>query len=242
MITSKSTVFIIFMLLSSVILSSCVGAVQMFPTVTPTPGLTIEPTLTPTPLPTSTPTSTATPEPTPTEIPELPQILRPIATARLPLRLGTMKTVTEAGFSFRPILGYEEIYQQGQVTLTSDDGDTVISFIGGQTTNTEDLENVLESFAEILSATPSFNEFNTGISYSITIDSSPGIAAEVDGLWGENPIAGRIVVIAPSEGLAFYALAFSSSDATGEGWEPQGRQAFEAVLRSVNFNTPVDSQ
>lgn len=241
MITTKSPVFKILILLASLILSSCVGAVQMFPTITPTPGQTIEPTYTPSSMPSSTPTSTATPEPTPTEIAESSQILRPIATARIPLRLGSLKTVTEAGFSFRPIIGYEENYQQGQVTLTSDDGDTVISFIGGQATNTEDLESVLESFAEILSER-AFTEFNTGISYSVSIDSSPGLAAEVDGLWGENSIAGRIIVVSPTEGLAFYALAFSSSDLTGEGWEPQGRQAFEAVLRSVNFNNPVDSQ
>lgn len=237
---TKSPVSKILILLASVILSSCVGAVQMFPTITPTPGQSIEPTHTPSPMPTSTPTSTATPEATPTDIPESSQILRPIATARLPLRLGTLKTIAEAGFSFRPILGYEERYQQGQATLTSDDGDTVLSFIGGQTTSTEDLESVLASFAEILSV--SFAEFSSGTSYPVTIDNSPGLAAEVDGMWGENPIAGRIVVVIPSEGLAFYALAFSSSDLSGEGWEPQGRQAFEAVLRSVNFINPVDSQ
>lgn len=240
LIITKSPLSITLIILASIILSSCVGAVQMFPTFTPTPGKKIEPTYTPSPLPSSTPSSTATPEATPTDIPESNQVLGPIATARLPLRLGTLKTVAEAGFSFRPIVGYEERYQQGQVTLTSDDGDTVLSFIGGQTTSTEDLESIFENFIEILSA--SFVEFNTGLSYSVTFDSSPGLAAEVDGMWGENPIAGRIVVVAPSEGLVFYALAFSSSNPNSEGWEPQGRQAFEAVIRSVNFIDPVDSQ
>jgi hypothetical protein len=153
-----------------------------------------------------------------------------------------LKTLAEAGFSFRPIVGYEERYQQGQVTLTSEDGDTVLSFIGGQTDSTEDLTSVLGGFTEILSESVNFVEFNTGSPYSKVIDGSVGLAAEVDGLWGENPIAGRIVVVAPSEGVVFYALAFSSNSTTGEGWDPQGRQAFEAVIRSVNFLDPVDSQ
>jgi len=239
---TKSPLSITLILLVSVILSSCVGAVQMFPTITPTPGKTIEPTYTPSPMPSSTPTSTATPEATSTDIPESPQVLGPTATARLPLQLGTLKTIAEAGFSFRPIIGYEERYQQGQVTLTSDDGDTVLSFIGGQTGSTEDLHSVLGSFAELLSLSESFVEFNTGSPYSKVIDGNVGLAAEVDGMWGESPISGRIVVVVPSEGLVFYALAFSSSNPSGDGWEPQGRQAFESVIRSVNFIEPVDSQ
>ncbi len=242
LIITKSPLSRTLILLASVILSSCVGAVQMFPTITPTPGKTIEPTYTPSLMPSSTPTSTATPEATPTDIPESTQVLGPIATARLPIRLGTLKTIAEAGFSFRPIIGYAEKYQQGQVTLTSDDGDTVLSFIVGQTGSNEDLHSILESFAEILSESVSFVEFNTGSPYSKMIDGNVGLAAEVDGMWGENPIAGRIVVVAPSEGLVFYALAFSASNPNGEGWEPQGRQAFEAVIRSVNFIDPVDSQ
>jgi hypothetical protein len=157
--------------------------------------------------------------------------------------LGTSKVISEAGFSFRPIIGYEERFQQARVTLISDDGDTVLSLIGGQKTNTEDLESVLENFVEILSDSGNFFvEFNTRSSYSVTIDASPGLAAEVDGLWGEIPIAGRIIIVAPSDGIAFYALAFSSNDPSGEGWEPQGRQAFEAVIQSVNFFDPQDSQ
>ena len=88
----------------------------------------------------------------------------------------------------------------------------VLSFIVGQTGSNEDLLSILESFAKILSESVSFVEFNTGPPYSKMIDGNVGLAAEVDGMWGENPIAGRIVVVAPSEGLVFYALAFSSSN------------------------------
>jgi hypothetical protein len=230
----------ILILLASAILASCVGAVQMFPTVTPTPGLTIEPTNTPSPLPTSTPTSTATPEPTATETLEPTQISALIATTSVPLRLGTIQTIAEAGFAYRPIVGYEERYQENQVTLTSIDGDTVLSFIGGQKVNTEDLESIIENFSEILSDS-FFEEFNVSDAYPVSIDNSPGLAVEVDGMWGENPIAGRIVVVSPADNLAFYALAFSSSVSSGEGWEPEGRQAFEAVIQSVKFLDPVDS-
>lgn len=242
LIITKLPLSMTLILLTGAIISSCVGAVEMFPTITPTPGKTIEPTSTPSLMPSSTPTSTATPEVTPTNTPEPTQVLGPVATARLPLQLGTLKTIPEAGFSFRTIIGYEERYQPGQVTLTSDDGATVLSLIGGQADSSEDLHGVLVSFTEILSKSVNFVEFNTGAPYSKLIDGNVGLAAEVDGLWGENPIAGRIIVVSPSEGVAFYALAFSSSNPDGEGWNPRGRQAFEAVIRSVNFLGLVDSQ
>jgi len=217
-------------MLASIFLSSCVGAVQMFPTVTPTPGKTFEPTFTPSPIPSSTPTSTPTPDPTP----EPTQRTGPIATARLPLRLGKVEKIEEGGFSFRAPLGYESSYQRAQVTLTSDDGDTVVSLIGFRTERSENLETDLERFAEIISAT--LEEFTTGSTYQFLVNGTPGLAAEVTAIYGEIPVTGRILVAAPNETQLFYALAISPDIATGEGWEPEGRQAFELMIGSITFH------
>ena len=62
---------------------------------------------------------------------------------------------------------------------------------------------------------------------------------EVTGIYGENQIKGRILIAAPSENQLFYALAISPDTTDGEGWEPEGRREFEAILRSVNFYEPV---
>ncbi len=223
-------------MLASIFLSSCVGAVQMFPTVTPTPGKTFEPTFTPSPIPSSTPTSTQTPEPTP----EPTQRTGPIATARLPLRLGKVEKIEEGGFSFRAPLGYESSYQRAQVTLTSDDGDTVVSLIGFLTERSENLETDLERFAEIISAT--LEEFTTGSTYQFLVNGTPGLAAEVTGIYGENLVTGRILVAAPTETQLFYALAISPDIATGEGWEPEGRQAFELMIGSITFHEIIIPQ
>jgi hypothetical protein len=223
-------------MLASIFLSSCVGAVQMFQTVTPTPGKTFEPTFTPSPIPSSTPTSTPTPVPTP----EPTQRTGPIATARLPLRLGKVEKIEEGGFSFRAPLGYELSYQRAQVTLTSDDGDTVVSLIGFLTGGSENLETDLERFAEIISAT--LEEFTTGSTFQFLVDGTPGLAAEVTGIYGENPVIGRIAVVAPNETQLFYALAISPDITTGEGWEPEGRQAFELMIRSITFHEIIIPQ
>ncbi len=223
-------------MLASIFLSSCVGAVQMFPTVTPTPGKTFEPTFTPSPIPSSTPTSTPTPDPTP----EPTQRTGPIATARLPLRLGKVEKIEEGGFSFRAPLGYESSYQRAQVTLTSDDGDTVVSLIGFRTERSENLETDLERFAEIISAT--LEEFTTGSTYQFLVNGTPGLAAEVTAIYGEIPVTGRILVAAPNETQLFYALAISPDIATGEGWEPEGRQAFELMIGSITFHEIIIPQ
>lgn len=220
--------------------SSCVGAELKFPTDTPTPNLTIEPTATHFSTPTEKPTSTPTPEPTlePTIEPTAPE--GPIATAREPLRLGRVEIIEEGGFSFRGLVGYDATYQRTQVTLTSIDGDTVISLIGGRSDRLEDLEADLNRFIEIISL--NVVEFNTGESYQYLIDGIPGLAAEVTGVWGETQVTGRILIAAPSEDQLFYALAISPDTTTGKGWEPQGRQAFDAIIKSISFHEPFLSE
>jgi hypothetical protein len=220
--------------------SSCVGAEQMFPTVTPTMNLTMEPTSTPFPTPTDKPTSTPTPEPTaePTNAPT--QSDGPIATARKPLRLGKVETIEEGGFSFQGIIGYQETYQRTQVTLVSEDGDTVISLIGVRSDLLESLEAELDHFIEIISR----NEIILHIesTYQDTIDGEFGLVAMVSGVWGETQVTGRILIVFPSEEQVFYALAISPDTDTGEGWEPEGRQAFEAIIASITFQEPSKAE
>jgi hypothetical protein len=159
-----------------------------------------------------------------------------LATARQPLRLGRRETVAEGGFSFQGIIGYDAIYQRTQVTLTSIDGDTVVSLIGGLSDRLENLEADLNRFIEIISL--NVVEFNTGSSYQYMVDGNSGLAAEVTGVWGETQVTGRIIIAAPGEDQIFYALAISPDSTSGEGWEPQGRQAFEAIIKSISFHEP----
>ncbi len=208
----------------------------MFPTDTPFPTIVIEPTITVPPTAIEIPTSTPSPEPT--IKPAQPD--HPIATARQPLRLGRLEKLEEGGFSFRAPIGYDLNYQNTQVTLTSDDGDTVISLIGGRSDRLEDLEADLNHFIEIISIT--LVEFNTSSSYQYLVDGKPGLAAEVTGIWGESPVTGRILIVAPIEDQLFYALAISPDTSSGEGWEPQGRQAFEVIISSIAFHEPFESE
>ena len=206
----------------------------MFPTETPTPDLTILPTETSTPTITASPTSTPTLEPT--AVPILPST-GPIATAKTPLRLGREEILPEGGFSFKAPLGYITNFQTNQVTMTSDDEDTVFSLLGGKMDRENELIADFEQFIDLISLT--LDEFKADEPYQYIVSGVPGLAAEVSGLYGEIQITGRILVVAPAEDQIFYALAISPDIDTGEGWEPEGRQAFEAVIRTVTFFEPT---
>lgn len=208
----------------------------MVPTEIPTPDLTIIPTSTPTPTITPLPTSTPTVEPTPEVV-----IVStgPIATAKTPLRLGRQENLLEGGFSYKAPVGYTTIYQTYQVTMTSKDEDTVFSLLGGNFEREEELQLDFEKFVNIIANQPSLVDFGTEMPYDYRVDGILGLAADISGLYGENEITGRILVVAPAEDRIFYALAISPDNDTGEGWEPEGRQAFETVLRTVKFFEPA---
>ena len=211
----------------------------MFPSDTPTPSMTIEATITPSPTategPTDTPTLMPTIEPTNPE--------GPIATARQPLRLGRVEIIEEGGFSFRGPLSYESSFHRTQVILTSGDGDTVVSLIGGRSDRLEDLESDLNNFVERISQTSlTLIDFDSSLSYEYTVGGIPGLAVELTGMWGESSVTGRILVAAPAEDQLFYALAISPDTPSGEGWEPEGRQAFEAIIRSIEFHEPFKTE
>jgi hypothetical protein len=129
------------------------------------------------------------------------------------------------------------VYRTNQVTLTSEDEDTVFSLLGGNMERDEELQADFEQFIELISL--SLLEFKTDEFYQYIVGGLPGLAAEVTGVYGENEITGRILIVAPAEDQIFYALAISPDTTTGEGWEPEGRQAFEAVIRTVSFFEPV---
>lgn len=223
-------------ILAGIFLSSCTGAVQMFPTATPTPNLTVTPTLPPTPTLSPTPTSTATPEPTS----EPTQSTAPLITAVIPLRLDRVQQIEEGGFSFRPPIGYEVVYRPNQATLTSADQDTVFTLLGGVVEREEELEADFQEFIDVIAN--QLEEFRTDEFYAYPVDGKPGLAARVAGKYGEVQITGRILIVAPSEDQLFYALVIAPDTDSGEGWEPEGRQAFQAIINSIAFFEPVAPQ
>jgi len=123
--------------------------------------------------------------------------------------------------------------------MTSDDEDTVFSLLGGNFEREEVLQLDFEKFVNIIANQPSLVDFGTEMPHDYQVDGILGLAADISGLYGENEITGRILVVAPAEDRIFYALAISPDNDTGEGWEPEGRQAFEAVLRTVKFFEPA---
>jgi hypothetical protein len=124
--------------------------------------------------------------------------------------------------------------------MTSDDEDTVFSLLGGKIDREDDLNADFTEFVELISL--NLDQLITEEPYQYFVGGTQGLAAEVSGLYGENQIAGRIIVTAPLEDQIFYALAISPDNDSGEGWEPEGRAAFEAVIRTVAFFEPSPSE
>lgn len=235
-IIDKIRVLSLLLILAGILLSSCTGAVQMFPTATPTPNLTVTPTLPPTPTLSPTPTSTATIEPTP----EPTQRTGPLTTAVIPLRLDRPQKIEEGGFSFRPPIGYAVVYRPNQATLTSADQDTVFTLLGGRVEREEELEADFQEFIDVIAN--QLEEFRTDEFDAFPVDGKPGLAARVTGKYGETQITGLILIVAPSEDQLFYALVIAPDTDSGQGWEPEGRQAFNAIINSITFFEPVAPQ
>lgn len=239
-LNSYSPIQIILVFVSGMLLSSCVGAVQMLPTITPTPTRTIKPSATSTIPPSITPTNTDVPEPTPTKTPTPTKVAESLTTSTSTLQLKSAILIPEAGFSFQPPMGYEERIQPGQVTLTSEDEDIILSLIGSYARRNPELEIVLNIFIENLNET--IQKFDSGTPYPYSIGGTEGLAVDVIGEWSETPVEGRIAIVAPNEGQLFYAVAISANGEEGSGWEPNGEQAFQAVIGSITFFKPSEEQ
>jgi hypothetical protein len=205
----------------------------MLPTVTPVP------TSTPVYRPSPTPSSTATP----TRIAEV-QRIPPLKTAVLadptesPLeafivQLGDLQSVTDGGFSFRTIEGYKTEVLMRRATLTSAEGDVVVSLSGVPVHSVGDLHRVMEQFLEKIRET--ISQFSSGAPYTVAIDGDSGLAADVRGAMGGERISGRVLIVAPNDERLFYALAISINGPSGRGWETKGQPVFESVIGTINF-------
>lgn len=217
-------------------LVGCTGAVQMFPTVTSTPTRTLITRNVATRTPTSTVDTGLLDAPTITPSPNIVPSPTPLSTAKIPLRLGDYIMFSEEGFAFRPIVGFNLRNNGSQITLESDDGEILITFFGSNPPRVGDLDMILTRFLDIFSNVLEDFEYDGFEPY--TIDGNTGLATEISGIYQNTRVRGQVVIVSPSDRQLFYAIALSEDDPLKDGWETDGRQAFETVSETIYFFTP----
>jgi hypothetical protein len=152
---------------------------------------------------------------------------------QLVLQLGIPQSVIDGGFSFRSILGYKTEILPRRATLTSKEGDVVLTLTGAQVHSVGDLESLMDQF--LVKFAETIHGFKAGAPYPFTIDGDPGLAADVDGEMGGERVSGRVVIVAPNNERLFYALAIAINGPSGHGWESKGQPVFNTVIETIRF-------
>jgi hypothetical protein len=167
-----------------------------------------------------------------------PEIIEPVDDQLTLLRLGVTENVEQGGFSFRPIVGYEMRLGKRQATMTSDDGEVIVSLSGIHVQKIDDIETVLAKLLGNMSET--IQELDAGEPYPFMIDGGQGLAVDMYGKLRGERINGRIAIISPRNELLFYAITISVDGPSQRSWESRGRPVFDTVVGTIDFLDPQD--
>lgn len=173
-----------------------------------------------------------------TSAPKPPATIEVVATARSAITLGELRTVEEAGFAFRPVLGYNLHLKPDQATLVNGDGTIILSMSGVLVSSIGPLEDHMN---QLLSGVgEGMEEFKAGSTYPVEVGQRNGLAADISGRMEGEKVAGQVVMVAASEDHLFYYVALVVEQPGGEEKASEGDQAIEAVIDSVTFVDPAN--
>jgi hypothetical protein len=174
--------------------------------------------------------------PAPTSPPKPTTNNEAVATARSAITLGDLRIIEDAGFSFRPVVGYDLHLKPDQATLVNRDGTIILSMTGVPVQSGGSLEEHLD---QLLSGVGGgMEEFNAGSPYAVNIGKKDGLAADITGRLSGEKVAGQILMVAASDSQLFYAIALIVEQPGGEENLAEGDKAIEAVIESITFIDP----
>lgn len=193
------------------------------------------PSATPNPTPSPSPEPAPLPSPTAASTRRATTLLAGLSTP-LPLELGETRTVPEAGFTFRPLVGFEVRLGEGQATMVSQDGSIIVTFSGAPNPSIISLEGAMDRL--LAGVADEFKDFEASDPYPITVDDSQGLAANVTGKLLGEPVNGRVAIVAPAGLHVFYAIGFALDRQNENRWEDEGEKVFEFLMDSITFVDP----
>lgn len=159
-----------------------------------------------------------------------------VANAQAAINLGEIQTVSGAGFSFRPIQGYDLHLKADQATLASQDGKLILSMSGVTFQNVQSLEGPMTQLLEGVGE--GMDDFQTGAPYPVKIGEKTGLIADLTGKLEGVEVTGQVLMLAASESRLFYAVAIAVKDAGGADNLFEDNPVIEAVIETVTFIEP----
>lgn len=145
------------------------------------------------------------------------------------LQFGEEMILEEAGFSFRPIIGFE-LEVDGSVYMYSDDGNLEISLVGGEIDNQTSITELNDQLAADFMV--NFDQFELIEAGKNTIQGITGFLNEIHFVNAEEEGFGKALICSPHINQFFFLLVISSA----EYWLNQGQEVFSALKSQIHFH------
>lgn len=151
------------------------------------------------------------------------------------LQFGDEIELEEAGFSFRPITGFE-LEIDGSVYMYSEDGNLEINLTGGELQDNisiAELNNKLA--AEILKKVDNYQLIESGTE---TIQGTTGFLNEIKLSNAQEESVGKALICSPYRNQFFFILVITAADY----WQTLGQPVFDALKTQINFYPQFEAE
>ena len=146
--------------------------------------------------------------------------------------LGETATIEHGGFNYRHVLGYQETYRPGIVTLSSDDEEVLLAIGGGATPEGTTVEEGLEGF--LVNVATNIEDLAASEPFSTTVGGVEGLAVDITGYMYGDDSEGRIAYVI-TDNSQFLVLF---GNAPKGRWQTEGIAVFQALMDSVSLFEP----
>ena len=145
------------------------------------------------------------------------------------VQFGEEMFIEEAGFSFRPIVGFE-LEVDGTVYMYSEDGNLEICMIGGELDNNTSLADLNDELAADFMV--NFDQFELIEAGKDTVQGITGLVNDIHFINAEEEGSGRALICSPHINQFFFMLVIASAD----HWLAQGLEIYSAVKAHIHFH------
>jgi len=145
------------------------------------------------------------------------------------LQFGEEMFIEGAGFSFRPIAGFE-LEVDGTVYMYSEDGNLEICMIGGELDNNTSLAELNDELAADFMV--NFDHFELIEAGKDTVQGITGLVNDIRFTNAEEEGSGRALICSPHLNQFFFMLVIASADR----WLAQGMEIFSSAKAHIHFH------
>ncbi|MBW6465392.1 MAG: hypothetical protein K0B06_02675 [Brevefilum sp.] len=145
------------------------------------------------------------------------------------IQFGEEMIVEEAGFSFKPIVGFE-LEVDDSVYMYSDDGNLEIVMIGGELQNDTSIADLNDELAADFMI--NFDQFELVEAGKESVQGITGFLNRIRFINAEEEGLGQALICSPHINQFFFLLVISSADY----WDQIGQKAFTLLKNQIHFH------